>query len=620
MLQRCAIALALTFTVACGGSGTNNLDAGSTTSPIDQPTGSALVAGLGNASVAVGSASPQAALAAEAAVLAINSGVQASEVMLTASLIAGGPSRAALSSGSARAFGFQLQVLNLAGSSGPETFSGVLLFQGASDWVLVAGLSPGVPIPPSVGLLASGSQLWSATAGRESAQLHTEGASCGGSLPAGVTSCKFATFSTTGFTITSSTPVSGGAAGSKVASLPTGDLGAGVSLVIDCKLGTLCPGGSAGVEVSISPAVATVTPGSSRPFTANVTGTTDILVTWTVEEAGGGTITSGGLYTAPTTTGTYHVVATSHADPTKSAQATVTVIHGVTVTVVPAMITIAKQQTYRFLADVLGTTNTAVTWSVQEAGGGSISGDGTYSAPASAGTFHVHATSVSDPTAYGQATVNVTDNPPFKVTVSAQPLTTDGLTNLDCVASGAGPYTYAWHGYQDDGTTTGLAFSALTTQAPTVTLSVPGTVGANFYVYCVVTGPSNAVESGYTMVTLTTGDTIPKVTVGPTLIQAGATDVTFDGSGSLNAQSANQWTVQYGGNVESSSPEDPEAYLKVPAANWSTVFSDGSPSGLMETVSKAKFSQPGAYRVQLTVTSSTDYSQNEGTYYFQVVP
>jgi len=44
-----------------------------------------------------------------------------------------------------------------------------------------------------------------------------------------------------------------------------------------------------------------------------------------VQEAGGGTVSSAGLYTAPATTGTYHVVATSVADTSKSDAATVVV-------------------------------------------------------------------------------------------------------------------------------------------------------------------------------------------------------------------------------------------------------------------------------------------------------
>ncbi|NVJ07058.1 chitinase [Myxococcus sp. AM001] len=80
------------------------------------------------------------------------------------------------------------------------------------------------------------------------------------------------------------------------------------------------------VEVAISPTSATIPAGGTQAFTATVTGSTNTAVTWSVQEgAEGGTITQAGLYTAPVTGGTYHVVATSQAAPTKSAVATVTV-------------------------------------------------------------------------------------------------------------------------------------------------------------------------------------------------------------------------------------------------------------------------------------------------------
>ena len=119
------------------------------------------------------------------------------------------------------------------------------------------------------------------------------------------------------------------------------------------------------------------------------------------------------------------------------------------------------------------------------------------------------------------------------------------------------------------------------------------------------------------MVTLTTGDTIPTVTVGPSTIHAGITDVTFDGSSTTNLQSVDKWTVQYGQYVVATTFED---FLKASPSSWSTVFTDSSPTGLMEHVSASKFAQPGAYRVQMTVTSSNDFSEVEGTVYFQVAP
>jgi chitinase len=59
---------------------------------------------------------------------------------------------------------------------------------------------------------------------------------------------------------------------------------------------------------------------------ATVSGTIiNTNVSWSiVEGAAGGSITSGGIYTAPTTTGTFHVLAVSVADATASGEATVT--------------------------------------------------------------------------------------------------------------------------------------------------------------------------------------------------------------------------------------------------------------------------------------------------------
>jgi hypothetical protein len=80
------------------------------------------------------------------------------------------------------------------------------------------------------------------------------------------------------------------------------------------------------VSVSISPTTTNLNIGETQQFAATVTGSTNTSVTWSVQEgSAGGTITSGGLYTTPSTPGTYHVVATSVADNSKSATATVVV-------------------------------------------------------------------------------------------------------------------------------------------------------------------------------------------------------------------------------------------------------------------------------------------------------
>ncbi|MEO6327075.1 MAG: PKD domain-containing protein [Thermoanaerobaculia bacterium] len=85
-------------------------------------------------------------------------------------------------------------------------------------------------------------------------------------------------------------------------------------------------GVSAGIAVSISPSTASLAPAGTQPFTATVTGTSNLGVSWSVQQgAAGGAVTAQGLYTAPATAGTYQVIAASQADTSRTATATVTV-------------------------------------------------------------------------------------------------------------------------------------------------------------------------------------------------------------------------------------------------------------------------------------------------------
>ena len=79
------------------------------------------------------------------------------------------------------------------------------------------------------------------------------------------------------------------------------------------------------VNVSITPTTATIKVGEIQSFTATVTGTSNMAVTWSVEEMGGGTISTAGVYTAPATPGTYHIRATSVKNSSKYARAEITV-------------------------------------------------------------------------------------------------------------------------------------------------------------------------------------------------------------------------------------------------------------------------------------------------------
>ena len=86
---------------------------------------------------------------------------------------------------------------------------------------------------------------------------------------------------------------------------------------------TLTPA-TAAVTVSVSPGNVSLSAGQQQQFTATVTGSTQTGVTWSMNPQVG-TLTSGGLYTAPasiTNQQTVTVKAISIADPTKSASST----------------------------------------------------------------------------------------------------------------------------------------------------------------------------------------------------------------------------------------------------------------------------------------------------------
>jgi hypothetical protein len=180
---------------------------------------------------------------------------------------------------------------------------------------------------------------------------------------------------------------------------------------------TACGGtASAGSGLQVDPASTQALPGGTVAFRARAQAGAALSVQWEVTEAGGGSIDATGYYTAPQggATATYHVVARAASDSTVYGTAVVTVSATaqpvVTVSVNPPTATVAAGGTASFSAQVGGTSNGAVTWSVQEAGGGTVSSSGTYTAPATPGTYHVVATSQADGTKTASATITVTSS------------------------------------------------------------------------------------------------------------------------------------------------------------------------------------------------------------------
>ncbi|MGA8222735.1 MAG: hypothetical protein WB780_13870 [Candidatus Acidiferrales bacterium] len=207
------------------------------------------------------------------------------------------------------------------------------------------------------------------------------------------------------------------------------------------------------VAVSVSPGAATVPLGQRMTFAANVTNTPDAAVIWAVNGSANGNAIVGQIcltgsdpctpptgpisgdvdFLAPASlplTNPVVLTATSRADATKSGNAIVTIAGPtgpITVAISPPLAlvppstgTLSKKQ---FFAEVTGTSNTAVTWSVQSGvagqgcGGaacGSVDANGLYTAPTSApspNAISITATSQADSTISGTSTIALTSGP-----------------------------------------------------------------------------------------------------------------------------------------------------------------------------------------------------------------
>lgn len=185
------------------------------------------------------------------------------------------------------------------------------------------------------------------------------------------------------------------------------------------------PANAAVVKVTVTPATATVSVGGTQQLTATVTGSSNRKVTWTVNNIVGGdstvgTISLSGLYTAPTVVpanATVVVKATSRANRNVSGSAMITIQNPtptINVSVAPSAVNLQLNGTQQFAATVTGTKNQSVIWAVNNVNGGAaqtgtISTSGLYTAPNQifSGAISVTATSATDTTKKGTATVNL---------------------------------------------------------------------------------------------------------------------------------------------------------------------------------------------------------------------
>jgi hypothetical protein len=200
---------------------------------------------------------------------------------------------------------------------------------------------------------------------------------------------------------------------------------------------------SAPVQVSLTPATATLAVGHRQTFSVQVAGTPNQLVSLLVNGGAGGTLSAGQTcatgsnpcqqisatgagsfdYLAPSgvpSPNPVTVTAESEADTSKTASAAVTILPHIIVSVLPASVTLPGGGQQSFTASVLGTSNQLVVWTISGAGCaaagacGSIDSTGLYTAPSlapSPNLVTVTATSSEDPAQAGTATATISSRP-----------------------------------------------------------------------------------------------------------------------------------------------------------------------------------------------------------------
>jgi hypothetical protein len=203
---------------------------------------------------------------------------------------------------------------------------------------------------------------------------------------------------------------------------------------LGCSTDQSVPAGQsdASVSVTISPGSTAVRTGTSEQFQAEVTGTSNVGVTWWVDGLDGGSpalgfINEDGLYTAPgeADPGMHvTVMARSNADPSKSGSAQVEIIPVPLVTVSPLSPHVAAGARKQFSASAINVVDAGVIWSVDgvvggTASSGTITDGGLYTAPLSARSATVTATSLVDASAASSTHVSVLAPHPIGVRSAA---------------------------------------------------------------------------------------------------------------------------------------------------------------------------------------------------------
>jgi hypothetical protein len=287
------------------------------------------------------------------------------------------------------------------------------------------------------------------------------------------------------------------------------------------------------VFTAISPATTTLAPPANVTFTPTISGGATNSVTWT---ATGGSITSGGVWTAPNTAGTYTITGTSVDKPTVSNTATVKVSIPV-ITSQPSSLSICPGNTG--ILSVGAQYAATYEWYLNNVLiPGAISP--TYTIPAAttsqAGTYFVTITNPAGSVSSNPVNVaigsTITGNPSNVTLYQTQV----GVFRVS--ASGNSPFSYQWYQQPPGG-----SFSAISGATKSVYQTAPEYVASNgTQFYATVTDSCSAVNTSSTAtMTVVAGNAPPTIVTQPAgqIAAVGSTPtftVVASGTGTLSYQ------------------------------------------------------------------------------------
>jgi len=310
--------------------------------------------------------------------------------------------------------------------------------------------------------------------------------------------------------------------------------------------------GTQSVSVTVTPASANVKAGGTQQFTATVVGSTNTSVTWSISPAtGAGTISSSGLYTAPTTVTTplaVTITATSVANTAVKAPVTVNLLATPTVSAWPTASGITYGQALSSSTLTGGTASVAGTfaWTTPTTvpSGGTASQSVTFT-PTASTNYATVAGTVSVTVVQGTPVITFTNS---NTVVYRTPLTlaatsTSGVTPTFTEANGTGSGTVSGTTFTPTaiGTVTitasvtattnykaGTATQTVTISAATPTVTVTSTSGA-YGTPLTLTATSTYLNNG---VATATGQAVTYALIsGPATLSGGV--LTFTGLGSV---------------------------------------------------------------------------------------